>query len=451
MEQLILSTSFYNFISGSNTKVGRILYRLYLKQSRRATYVNNYHWRSNILNTKEINYITMRPDGQISFLPAGKPHKTNDAGDWQREGRQDGRPSKVIKKLFHPRFLRYLTDKDFENFANNYKSKSTVNGYTFELWDSTRIKEAYKMKRVDSGKLGGSCMNDDVDYMDIYHHCKSLQILVLLNSEGKLCGRALVWNIAKDVTLMDRVYTCEDHLTEMYKDYATDKKWFRKYYIDSNDSCDYIMNPEGVAARRHFRVDTPTDFSQYPWIDTFHYGGDGFLTNEDIGKYCYDDTGGGRSGDSHEDGMVEDEIRGGMIDGDDAVNIDRGNRRYRDRTTHIDNTVEVHGYRYYEGDDTIVECSNGDFELRDDCVCCEDGEWRLEDECVLCADDQYRLEDDCVECADGQWREEYECVECEDGEFRPHDECVEIDGDWYAEDSDDIECINGTYKLKDAA
>lgn len=49
-------------------------------------------------------------------------------------------------------------------------------------------------------------MNGDSEYLDIYKYCKQLSILILKNNADELCGRALIWRISDDITLMDRVY-----------------------------------------------------------------------------------------------------------------------------------------------------------------------------------------------------------------------------------------------------
>ena len=70
-------------------------------------------------------------------------------------------------------------------------------------------------------------------YLDIYvDHCK---MLVLLNKNtDKISGRAIIWEI-DGKTLMDRVYYTEDHMLDIFINYAKEHKW---YYRESNSLLD---------------------------------------------------------------------------------------------------------------------------------------------------------------------------------------------------------------------
>src|SRR6188768_885478 len=100
-----------------------------------------------VLTTDEVNYITMRPDGLLSYLPAGKAHQVNSRGEWMREGRQCGKPAKVIRKIFNAKILRFIAAKEFEAFGNAYKAKFVDNGFKLELRPAKEIPSVYGMAR----------------------------------------------------------------------------------------------------------------------------------------------------------------------------------------------------------------------------------------------------------------------------------------------------------------
>src|SRR5690606_2520107 len=99
-------------------------------------------WNPEVLTDKEVNYLTMREDCMMSFLPAGKPLLLNDNGEWKREGRQTGKMNKVSKKIWTKQALDLLTDKDFEDFANLCKGE-VIKDYTFDIVDGDDIPETY--------------------------------------------------------------------------------------------------------------------------------------------------------------------------------------------------------------------------------------------------------------------------------------------------------------------
>lgn len=412
---IVFSSSFQDFINNNlNNKVCKALNKLIHK--------GNY---CNLFNYQKLNYITFRQDGTISFLPYGKEHKVNDSGEWQRDGRQNGKPAKVIRSLFTEKFLIKFKESDFEIFANSYKSHYALDSYTFELLPNTDIKRVYDTDRMDGdGSLNNSCMNGDLEYLDIYENCNQLQILTLKNDSGKLAGRALVWRLG-DVTFVDRFYVCQDYMYNMFLNYAKSQKWMYKQDYKSYSNKDtFIFN--GEIMQKTLKIYTDTDFDQYPYIDTFSFGGDGYLTNKhDIYEYC--NTNGEREGGSEHEGEVWDDINECWIDEGDSCYIDSGERRFRDRIAHIDSCVYVNdswyheddvnivniGGRYYENDSDEICQVNGEYELIKDCVYCErDSEWYLSDDCVYSEhSEDYILKSEAYE-VNGEYYHEEDVQRC---------------------------------------
>ena len=425
MKTVTFSASFRAFLREAALKgnsVARLLTRYYE--------LSDYYpvWHKAITNA-EVDFLTVRDNGLISFLPAGKEHKVNERGEWSREGRQEGKPGKVIRKLFTEKALRFMTAQSFEQLGNQYKSKFTDNGFQFIMRPRTDIQEVYNMERANGGgPLNDSCMNGD-DYMEIYEKCKAVQILTLVNKSEKLCGRALVWNVNHkkhgDITFMDRLYCVEDYMTDMFLDYARDNKWWRKRnYVSQDNKMTWINPATDESETMSIRFNTDTDCKMYPYIDTFCYGDDGWLTNSssESHTYQYQETGGSREGgeDDHED-EAYDEIEDQYISQDNAVYLcSQGERQYRDRTTHLDNAVEV----YVSGRST-------DWFHKEDCNIVEVKDprrgWVF----------YYTQHDDIICKADCEHDLQVNCIECE------------TDGEWYDKDDSDIMESGGSYYHKE--
>lgn len=424
------SKSFLDFIKNSDCKIAKILFRLTKKR-----------YEPLMVTNKDIDYITFRIDCTISYLPAGKEHKVNEeTGDWLRDGRQNGKPGKVIKKLFAARVQKYFKDADFECFANSYKANFNEGGYKFELLKNTDIPDVYEMDRADGdGSLNNSCMNGDSGYLDIYKYCKKLSILTLKNTDDLLCGRALIWDIQDGITLMDRIYVTQDFMYDKFLSYAKENKYWRKKNYKSYDDKTTFIDAAGNEVEKNFEIQTDCSHAEFPYIDTFQYGDDSSLNNYGAGDYTYNCTDGTREGgeDDHE-GETYDDINEEWISEDDAVYIERGERQYRDRYCHVDNCVCVGDSWYHSEDDNIVEVA-GDWYEKDSSEICEiDGEYHLLDDCTYCERDNcYYLSDDCVYCED-------------DEEDVLSSEAVEIDDKWYHKESDLIFEHNGKYYLEDA-
>ena len=170
------STSFKNFLHNSNCKISKILYAIYAKELTRENF------STSLITAKDINFITYKNDGSISFLPGNKECKLSSNGNWLPDGRQTGKPAKVIRKLFPARALKLLkiNEQDFEIFSNEYKAKFN-DGLNFEMLAASEIPNVYNMPHAEGySSLAQSCMaNHDTAFFDIYKNCTDLQILIL--------------------------------------------------------------------------------------------------------------------------------------------------------------------------------------------------------------------------------------------------------------------------------
>lgn len=369
----IISESFLSFLEKGGSKISRHLYKCFT------------HTYSNLLSDSEINYLTFRDDGSISYLPKGSEHVWTEDGKWSRKNRQNGKPSKIIKKIMTPRLLKSFNDKDFEGFHNNYKASGNTS-YEFSLRGNEEIPDVYDMPYYESGTLENSCMRSHGYYLDIYKNCSELKILCLINIDtGILHGRALVWDTGEFI-FMDRIYTSHDYMYDMFLQYAEDNGWWRKEEYNSYSNKTSLISPDGSYISKKMTIYTPTDFSYYPYIDTFSYGGDGYLSNVDVDCYTYDCTDGGRCESDPYEGQTYCECDDEYYDDDVVVYINCGDRE--GQYCHIDNAVCIDGYYFHEydkrviwidgiaydseGDDIVYSDYLEDYALRDDVIYVED-------------------------------------------------------------------------------
>lgn len=419
---LTFSRSFWEFIRSSDSRIARFI----AKMNDSYSCANHYLVLDRKIFTDEhIDFLTFRDDGTISYLPAGKEHIINEDGRWAREGRQNGKPSKVIRKIFTPLAQRLFSDKDFEQFANMYKAAGDTTKMRFEILHRNRIPDVYCMpiERGD-GPLNNSCMNGDANYVQLYKYIEGVRILVMYNEGGELAGRALLWDVpyqGSSRTLMDRVYVTKDHYYELFLKYAETEGFMRKVSYRSYDCKDKFTFDGETSFKEYFKFKFTYDPGEYPYIDTFTWGYDNYIMNyDDDYTYEYNCTDGSREDNSDND-EVYDELNGNYIHRDNAVYVDAG--RYRGCYIHEEDTVYVEGSHYWSGDNLIVEidCT---WYLKDDCYEI-DGEWVHSDDVVYCKyDDENYKKDDCVELHDGEWCKEEDSVEGDDGNIYHKSETI---------------------------
>ena len=96
------------------------------------------------------------------------------------------------------------------------------------------------------------------------------QLLVLVDSEEKTLGRALVWHTDQGLTVMDRVYG-NDVTIEMFQREAVIRGWHRRRY-NTYDYERWWIDPEGNELVLDLSVTLDvTEFDYYPYVDTFKF------------------------------------------------------------------------------------------------------------------------------------------------------------------------------------
>lgn len=225
-------------------------------------------------------------DDMLSFLQSNKVPKDWDSDDdpslpYTISGRNEIKVGKIVRLLSSaPEILDRLdfkpTDKDFEEFVNAYKASKVSNDKEFRLVSGDDIAKYYQSKHYFSshGALGGSCMADeDKSTFKVYtENPKKVQLLILVDSNDKVHGRALIWKLKDSPCeakyFMDRVYTNADSDVYKFKQFAEEKGFLHKQknnsYIEDNIKFIYKGNP----ILGEVKVKLDGDFKEYPFIDT---------------------------------------------------------------------------------------------------------------------------------------------------------------------------------------
>lgn len=156
-----------------------------------------------------------------------------------------------------------------EVFTNKFKALSSielvkdrikvVSGKDIAYWYSEKNYGKETLGGV--GHLGKSCMRYNNDFFKIYTlNPQLVRLVILLDGEGKLSARALLWNYSNKFYL-DRIYFTHEHEKELLK------KWVEKYYLFG--PIDKLDLQEEVFVKNTENEDGT--FDKYPYLDTFKY------------------------------------------------------------------------------------------------------------------------------------------------------------------------------------
>lgn len=240
------------------------------------------------------NWIDVSSEDTVSFLSDVKADKI-DSDDYSEIYTAKGRSSIKIGR-FVKAFLnndniklnllhRYdkggfkLTDKDVEEFVNLYKSINIDDAKKFKLVKGDDIPYWYSEENYnsDKGNLGGSCMRDVSDYFfDIYSNNKVCSLLIYINEEKKLLGRALIWKLKKSPCdakyFMDRIYTANDSDVFKFQQYADEQGWMYKYKQNSDNYSGLLFTYKGKPVFGKIVVElAESEFDSYPYLDTLTF------------------------------------------------------------------------------------------------------------------------------------------------------------------------------------
>lgn len=287
---LVVSNSFFEVVSSFKSK-SKVLEFL--------TYTLSLKHNSEYFESKSFNFLSLRKvdeDFMISYIAENRIKDGSEI--WDKEKRQTGKIGRTLRSIMKPEYRKLFTEQDFE-IANNILKSTNVAG-TFEVISGDEIIRTYVDMDLlsDAGTLGSSCMRYEEcgEYFDIYTENEDVcQMVRLIHDSGKLMGRALLWTTSCGTKIMDRIYVSKDAHIDSFKTWAEQNGYDYKEHQAYDEKDSFINHKTKEQYTKIFKIELNNSFSQVPYIDTFTYGGRGFITNENCPKttfFTYDNTGG---------------------------------------------------------------------------------------------------------------------------------------------------------------
>lgn len=243
-----------------------------LTEIEKAIIAQLFDEKINTIVTDEVRALSVRRDVfEISFTPKGKDLLYSNRDTWSREGRQTGKPARIIKKLL----VYDYKERDIELFNNQLKAEIMCLG-DFQIVEGNDICHWYDCDNYYSltGTLGNSCMKycECQSYFQVY---KDLAKMLICVKDNKLLGRAILWEI-DGKTYMDRVYVCMDYLEEQFYQKAMENKWIIREsnsLLYDGDS-QYWMIPDDNYSSKHvpdLTIHCLEIYDKFPYMDSFRY------------------------------------------------------------------------------------------------------------------------------------------------------------------------------------
>jgi hypothetical protein len=341
-------------------------------------------------------------DFEVSYTPKGKNTITTDNNKWCKQGRAKSKFVKAMKKI---PFRYEYSSKFYEQLNNSVVAAYSLNISMSEVSGSDIVKyyNEDQYKYGDSSSLGNSCMRHSScsEFIEFYaRNEECVKMVIALDADDKLVGRALLWTTDSGIKLMDRIYG-SDVVIEKFKKYALSMDYAHKEEQSYNNDNGWV-NGDGLFTE-YYDI-TVNNIYTMPYMDTFKYTND--LTNDKMllsnrnGDYQFSGTDGcTETYEEADDNYVICARSGDRISRDDAEYIDAHGDHYRsdycvfawdtDRYELKIDCVYLEYKDIYVSEDTDVVCIDyndseeyGTYVLADDSICLESKEYCLVDESI---------------------------------------------------------------------
>jgi hypothetical protein len=238
------------------------------------------HKKEDIVDNN-VNYISVSKSDRtrVSYVSNDRLEIIPSDEYWVSSKRYNAKPGAFVTKVF-----KNITQPEIEKFSNLFRAESNKPKFTIDVVRGEDIKKYYKYDSYAEdgrGSLGISCMkhNGCQKLLDVYTESKVVSMVIMLNSDGYLLGRALLWDFDGN-KIMDRIYTHDDEkLQHYFKKWATnndylyksEQNWYNTLFFEN-------MKTEKRELKLEIHIDA--NFNYLPYMDTFKFIGDnGHLYN----------------------------------------------------------------------------------------------------------------------------------------------------------------------------
>ena len=228
-------------------------------------------------------------------------------GPWDSKSRLELRLSRLVNKIIEG---DTFSTRDKENFVNEMRAAIESSKSEFRIVEGEEIRQFYLEEKhsTQTGSLKASCMryNKCSEYLDIYvNNPEVCKMVILVNGEGKIDGRALLWKLHSSNPqidrFMDRIYSIDPSRIEpMFNAWARQNGYSHKQENNFRNLRGVVL-PDGSVVKANMTVKCEGTYKKFPYVDTFRMYDPktGILENSDdekdpgnAGKYLLASTDG---------------------------------------------------------------------------------------------------------------------------------------------------------------
>ena len=227
-----------------------------------------------------VDYLTIskKDPSKISYAYPEKLAKIENPDDyWTFKGRVEAKPASALKKV-----LKDLNEKDLDLFTSLFKAATAQKEFDFQIIKGSDIKKYYhtdSYNRDGYGSLANSCMKHDhcKNFFSIYtENPETCQMLIMLDNNATLIGRALLWNAINvetgdEVKVMDRIYCMDDNKNIHYfKEWADENGYVYRKNQKWADCLRFQSHDKDLILKLSVQINKKA-YGSFPYVDTFKF------------------------------------------------------------------------------------------------------------------------------------------------------------------------------------
>ena len=225
--------------------------------------------------SKKVNYLDIDYNtGKVSYLPIEKTLKKD--FEPTRAYIDSNRKTTTIGRLLNKfNWALYLDRCDIErisNFVSGYGETLSV-----EIWEPEKIRIAYlednyaEELRCIKSTLHNSCMRhaECQDFFEFYEKA-DVKIAVALDEKGKVCARAILWQINDSLYFLDRIYSISPFYYVKFAKAVASKVPIDFYKVDRTIYSIKTLTEVEMPVYRLFRPKLINYEGLVPYVDTFY-------------------------------------------------------------------------------------------------------------------------------------------------------------------------------------
>ena len=197
--------------------------------------------------------------------------------NYKRKNRELNPSDKMKIGKFIKKINNDYNPTDIEKFVTLYKSIYLEKKSDPIIVRGEDLRKAFLIKNIaaEVGDYATNCMRYESTqkFLDILvENSDKISAVILMNEDGKILSRSLLWNTDDGSIVMDRVYAVDPGWKRVLHNWANRQGYYYRAKDDTKPFNSDIFIHKGIQVVKEFSIKLKKfNFDTYPYLDTFFH------------------------------------------------------------------------------------------------------------------------------------------------------------------------------------